>query len=251
MKKLILVLLLVAGCEDNSVTEEDKQAVFSALGNADKFFKKRDFSSAKSEISKLRGRLWSPLYKLQLNDSMRRLSDRIVSAENQYKQKLHKAIQKEWAEKKKKNAGKIKLLSSSYDEFNAITFYSPKKEYNLTTYPYIGKSTQNVWLRWKIRYSSSSWLFVKSLSFKIDNDVIDYFPSKQFERDATGGYIEELLDVPVEGTEEQLLLRIMEAKIVKIRFKGATQYHDVQLSKKELQAFRDVIGAYYGLGGRI
>lgn len=148
---------------------------------------------------------------------------------------------------------KANLLKIDKDEFKPdVAFYQPinaPKFRNVNwMYPYLGKSDNQIYLRYVIQYEADDWLFIESVKVKVtfkdgNERIIDLY-SGNFERDNKGGRIWEWIDINVSDEMYIKLLDIYNAKSAKIRFEGQQYYKERNMTVKELKALINVINVY-------
>ncbi|WP_169753864.1 hypothetical protein [Photobacterium aquae] len=105
---------------------------------------------------------------------------------------------------------------------------------------YIGVNDKKEWLRFKVKYYDSSWLFVNS--FKVAAD--DYrwqSPVMKFERDHSSGDVWEWTDVAATKSYINLAKKIANSSKVTIRFYGTQYYSDKLLGEKQKQGIKDIL----------
>lgn len=129
-------------------------------------------------------------------------------------------------------------LNSKYDNVKEFGFYVAKPKTGVPV------------LRYRIKYADDSWLFIKYYDIKFDDRIVRIAPDygNNIERENGYGGIWEWLD---EAVDEEFITidSISKSSDVKIRYNGSQYYHDRAVSDKELKAMREVIMAYYALGG--
>lgn len=150
-----------------------------------------------------------------------------------------------------------KKLRQKYDDVEAITWYydktTPESNRTKNIHLYFGKDKNDaVWLRLRIRYSGSNWLFIDSYTIKADDDVFEINTSfGEVERDNGYNGIWEWYDTVVDLNTLTMIEAIIVSKIVKIRYKGQQYHYDRIISTPEKIALKNVLDAYYGHGGKI
>jgi hypothetical protein len=136
-----------------------------------------------------------------------------------------------------------KSLTTKYDDFEDITWYSHKNEpkYSNTKacYLYIGSKNNNFWGRLVVRYSGEDWIFVKRIIVKCDEIRLN-LNSTEVKRDNSSGDVWEWIDIPFGKNEEDIILCIINSKETKIRFEGDKYSKDYTLSNKEKNALIDM-----------
>jgi len=147
-----------------------------------------------------------------------------------------------------------KRLRVVKDEFKPdYEFYYPVNAPKYTNvnwiYPYLGRTDDQVWMRFKIQYKADSWLFINKVSALVENandekEVIELYSGTGFERDNSGGEIWEYIDLEVNDLLYLKLLKLNSAKSVKIRYDGSQYYNDRNLTANEKRALSDIIEIY-------
>lgn len=145
-------------------------------------------------------------------------------------------------------------LKKEYDQMTGITWYKPKVGLSGKNimYLYIGKKGTSVWLRLKIKYYSSNWLFVNKYILLIDGERFTIELSEDPEREVKyGGSISEISDILVDVKLFKLLEKIAYARKVVLRYNGKRYYYDKKIKMKYILIFKNVIRAYRELGGTL
>lgn len=136
-----------------------------------------------------------------------------------------------------------KSLTSKYDDFEDITWYSHKSEPKFSNtkacYLYIGSKNNSFWGRLVVRYSGEDWIFVKRIIVKCDEIKLN-LNTTEVKRDNSSGDVWEWIDIPFGNNEEDIILCIINSKETKIRFEGDKYSKDYILSNKEKNALIDM-----------
>lgn len=153
-----------------------------------------------------------------------------------------------------------KWVNSEYDEMEDITWYSHKnedKEKGLGIY--IGESEEKIWMRFFAGTRGTNWVFLDKLilyaeyeeeekenfrlEINLDYDEVESFVSTLYPSTV---YCNERMDIPV-GDKITLLdlMRITEAKKLKVRFSGES-YRDWDMKYGIIQRLKDMLD-YYNL----
>ncbi len=103
------------------------------------------------------------------------------------------------------------------------------------------------WLRLKMQYTDSDWLFIQDAIVVVDGRKFATV-SGSWERD-NDSTVYEWLDIPVESDNLPTVRAMAGAKEVTIRYEGRQYHRDRKLSPRELQAMRHVLSAYTEQGG--
>lgn len=140
-------------------------------------------------------------------------------------------------------------LRRTEDKIEGITFYrhpnAPKYVNSRSTvYLYIGRNGEEgrPWLRMKVQYAASDWLFVKNV-YAWHDGIKEDFISGSFNRD-NNTTIWEWVDVVPTPRHLAILANLANAKESVLRFEGMQYRKDVTLSAGDKQALREIILAY-------
>lgn len=90
---------------------------------------------------------------------------------------------------------------------------------------YIGLDDESHWLRCKVRYYGSDWLFVRSWKVAAD-DYRWESPAHKFQRDHASGSVWEWVDFSPTDSDLSMIKRLANAEKSTIRFKGKQYYRD-------------------------
>ena len=168
---------------------------------------------------------------------------------------LKAAADKSAKEVREKSAAQFKTLltrmARSQDDVEHITWFEPKANRaraGATTYAtlYVGLSDAgSVWLRTRMQYGGSDWIFFERLKFSIDGTTLPAKPFGYFnvKRDNSSGDVWEWIDLAVEDDALPLMEKLAEGKTVGIRFEGK-YYQDLKLSGAMKQSMRDALDLY-------
>ncbi len=105
---------------------------------------------------------------------------------------------------------------------------------------YIGFNKGDLWLRFKVKYYGSDWLFVNS--FKVAAD--DYrwqSPALSFERDHSSGDVWEWVDLTASSKHIEAAKALARAQTATIRFQGDPYYADEQLADDQKRSLSDML----------
>jgi hypothetical protein len=167
--------------------------------------------------------------------------ERIVKEEKEKQER----IAKEEAEKLKA----VNKLKKKYDDVSNITWYyqpyfTHYNNANLLSV-YIGKGSNNVWLRLKMSYTGDDWIFFENAYLSYDGNTIE-IPFDKYENketDNSGGAVWEWIDISVSSSLLNYLKTYTQAKEPKMRLSG--KYTKTRtLSSKEISGLKDVLLAY-------
>lgn len=115
---------------------------------------------------------------------------------------------------------------------------------------YFGKEkTGQPWLRFKLSFVNSDWIFFDKILFNIDGEKITYIPAfGRIKRD-NDSEIWEWCDVSVGNEEKNIINKIINSKSTIARFVGTTYRLDRTVTSQQKQAMKRVITSYNALGG--
>ncbi len=154
---------------------------------------------------------------------------------------------KEEAKKKEKMAA-VNRLKKEYDDVSGITwYYNPYfTHYNNInrTSVYIGKSGSSTWLRLKMSYEGDSWIFFEQAFLSYDGNTREIYFDKYKDKESDNSVrVWEWIDVPVDSSLEQFLIKMVDGKSAKMRLSG--KYTNTRnLTSTEKKAIKDVLLAY-------
>lgn len=175
-----------------------------------------------------------------------------------------KARQAEALRKQKAKEARIKkslaAMRIKKDKVENITWYTPYKSLEYHSYAkiyggteapislYIGVRDGNPWLRLKLYYEASDWLFVKQAIAYVDGQK---WPLRigRFERDNGSGDIWEWLDVSPNESDLSIVKKIITSKEAIIRFYGDQYYGDRTVKVRHKKALQEALDAYTLLNG--
>lgn len=144
--------------------------------------------------------------------------------------------------------GALARLQVKEDKLEGVRFYShPNSPRFLNSrsavYPYIGrKGEDRFWLRLKIQYAASDWLFVQQVLVYVDGNRLVLHEGR-FDRD-NNTEIWEWVDIAPDAGTIAILQRIASSKEATLRFVGNQYRKDVTISAADKRAIRDILDAY-------
>jgi len=148
----------------------------------------------------------------------------------------------------------VAKLRRKEDKVEGVTFFQhPNQPKYLnsrsTAYLYIGRRGEQgrPWLRMKVQYTASDWLFVERV-FAWHDGIKEELTSDTFNRD-NNSTIWEWVDVTPDPYQIEVLESLANAKEAVLRFEGMQYRKDVTLSAADKQALRDVLLAYRVMSG--
>lgn len=113
-----------------------------------------------------------------------------------------------------------------------------------TAYLYIGRrgETGRPWLRMKVQYTASDWLFVNKVTAWHDG-IKEPLIDGRFERD-NNSTIWEWMDVSPDDYQIEVLRSLANADEAILRFQGTQYRRDIKLSAKDKKAIREILAAF-------
>jgi len=152
--------------------------------------------------------------------------------------------------KARKAARQKSLLANmriTTDKIAKVTFYAHKKapkyrSSRTAVAPYIGKSNGQYYLRMRVQYTASSWLFVEEVMAFYDG-ISHQLISGEFQRDHDSS-IWEWNDVTPDTNQIYLMRSLAKAKESILRFKGSQYHSDFTLKARDKQVIRQTLELY-------
>jgi hypothetical protein len=180
----------------------------------------------------------------------------LAKVEYQKEQEKEKQVQEEKnrvqeEERKIAFAKAMRNLVKSRDEIEDIDWYIPRIEPCREIHAYIGKKNDTVWLRFRMAYCASDWLFVHSAVFKVDGEKYElhYGILDDWERKYSSS-VQEWKDVVVDAYIWNIINKIADSEKTLMRYEGQQSSSDREISTAEKLALKDVILAYQAMGGK-
>ncbi|MDR5652153.1 hypothetical protein [Ruixingdingia sedimenti] len=143
----------------------------------------------------------------------------------------------------------VAKLRRKEDKVEGVTwFHHPGQPQYLnsrsTAYLYIGRKGENgrPWLRLRVQYTASDWLFVQRVDAWHDG-VKEPLVSGGFERD-NNSTIWEWVDIAPDAYHLKVLKSLATAREAILRYEGSQYKRDVTLSSGDKRAILDMIAAY-------
>ena len=166
---------------------------------------------------------------------------------------LQSVIDKQEARKKAEEAKRLQAvnkLKKEYDDVSGITwYYNPYFTHYTNTNNlsiYIGKTSNNVWLRLQMSYEGDDWIFFENAYLSYDENTKTIIFDKYKDKDTDNGYggrVWEWIDVNVDESLYSYLKNMVNGKSLKMRFSG--KYTKTRtISSTEKKALQDVLLAY-------
>lgn len=103
--------------------------------------------------------------------------------------------------------------------------------------------------RFCIQYLADDWLFIQSYKFNVDDFLFDYIPD-EIKRD-NDSRIWEWSDQRVQPLDNSLIIALTTAKSAKVQFIGRDYKKSKTITRKQLDAIRDIYDYYKAIGGKL
>jgi hypothetical protein len=144
-------------------------------------------------------------------------------------------------------------LIKSHDKIEGVTWYQHRNQPRFTNsrstvYLYIGERGGSRWLRMKVQYAASSWLFVREVVAYADG-ATETLADGNFER-GSKSTIWEWSDVSPTASQLRTLERLGSSREAILRFKSKSGYVDKTLSTADKRALLETLRAAELLGAR-
>lgn len=149
-----------------------------------------------------------------------------------------------------------KNLVKNTDEVKDIEWFhdrsSPRVNDVNNIQAYIGRQHGNVWLRFRMSYTGANWLFVESVTFKVDGrtHTIAEKRHRRWEGDHARGKIWEWKDMQADYMTWDLIRQIANSKKTIMRYQGRQYKYDREITDTEKQALNNILLAYEAMGGK-
>lgn len=150
-------------------------------------------------------------------------------------------------------AAALAKMAVEKDKVENETWYRDKSTPNTlghnTFHLYIGQKPDHVWLRFRVEYSDSDWLFFHKIIVKADGLTFElslFAPETYVGR----GYVSEWIDVNMTKEQYALALAVAASKEATIRLVGRQFHKDRKITESEKKAILNVLQAYKVLGGK-
>lgn len=255
---IVLLFALLSGCSGVSITEHEKlkaeneqlkKELEDIKYGADKLLASAKLLIADKKFDEAKTNLDSLLSKHPGSEQASSAKKLIAS--------IQESIEEIERVEKNRLANATKLMRTSYDDVNEITWYydrtTPKYTDSKSIHLYIGKKKDETpWLRFRIQYAADDWLFMNSFIIKTDDKPYTISTSYgEVETDHDGGEIWEWYDVGMTNTLYEICKSIISSKSPKLRYNGRQYYKDKSITAQEKQAIQNVLNAYEALGGKL
>ena len=160
-------------------------------------------------------------------------------------------------QQKEKLAKSVKKLRIKIDDVENTTWYYDK---NTTPYNnensfhiYIGqKKDSKPWLRFRIQYTGSEWLFIEKYIVKADTSTfIINTKYGEVERDNKNGAVWEWYDINMDNDNYTIIKNIISSRTIKLRYSGKHYYFDRVINSTEKKGLQNILDAYEAMGGSL
>ena len=148
-------------------------------------------------------------------------------------------------------------MRKQFDEVQEITWYynksTPEYANKNNFYIYIGTKKDSLpWLRLKIQYAATDWLFIDKYIFKVDDKTFEINPVDSIViRDNNADGIWEVYDDEFNKKNYDLVKAIISSKKAIVRHQGNRKYADRVITTAEKQGLKNVLDVYEALDGKI
>lgn len=167
--------------------------------------------------------------------------------------KEQKRLEAEALERERKVA--LAAMFVKTDSFEGIDWYYDRATYS--SYAgnkfrlYIGeRSFGGPWLRLRMQYYGSDWVFWETLTISVDGEKFSISPGySEVDRDNGGGDVWEWYDMAPSPANLEMIRKIINSNNTTLRFQGDTYHADRVLSSAQKRAFKNVLVAFEALGG--
>lgn len=172
-----------------------------------------------------------------------------ATQEDSIKTPTNKQITNEYL---KKNKSSFRIVN---DEFSETKWFynktSPEYLNQNNIFCYFGiKENGTPWLRLRIQYTASNWLFIESYSIKTDNGTYDITTNYgDIKTDHSGGEIWEWIDKAPTAVDYIMLRDIANSKDATIRHNGKQYRKDRTITAAEKKALNYLLDSFEALGG--
>lgn len=179
--------------------------------------------------------------KIVNNEIEIKAKEKLEQIENEKKEKI-KQIEKEKHADEEKIKNLQKRMDKEYDKVENITWYYPNVYYNTRSrvFLYLGNKKDISWLRFRLIYIGSDWVFFDKIIFNIDGkrSVIN-ISSFDKTTDVNNGSVFEGIDLDY-ITHKELINEIIHSKSTIVRFSG--KYNsDMTISSSQKNAMKDMV----------
>lgn len=140
-------------------------------------------------------------------------------------------------------------LRLSHDRVDNVFFLFPREELSihnsdeLALAPYVGVKDGKAWLRFKVYYKASRWLFADGFLVQAD-DFRKEYQNVRFKRDHSSGAIWEWLDRSAIDSDISLLRNVVESDDVVVRFYGSKYHDDREVTVKHKERIGSILAIY-------
>lgn len=161
--------------------------------------------------------------------------------------------------KKEQAENLLSKMRKEEDKVRGINFYYPSawKFYSDGSWvadqrcfllPYIGRDSNQVWLRMVFNYTGDDWVFFDRVTVAADEERFNKsFSAFDMVRDNGGGDVWEYIDLDVYDSDIKMLQAIANSAETIIRFEGDDYWHDLTVKDSDKAAIREALAAYEAL----
>jgi len=139
-------------------------------------------------------------------------------------------------------------LSARYDKQDKILWYrdvsSPGFESIPAFYLYLGKREDKLWMRLRVQYSGTEYLFLNQFLVDTDSGGYTFTPKEQVQRNHGEKMVWEWMDEAFTPDMYNMFYDIAHSEKAVIRFMGSGTFEERELTTKEKVALQNVLRVY-------
>jgi len=138
----------------------------------------------------------------------------------------------------------LKRFTVQKDDFTETTFYT-HVDAPIGFNPYIAKTTNDVWVRQRIKYSGDDFIGMETLRIKIGSKISDHNLSGYEVRTSVySGTVSEIIDVVADDYWIGVLYSFSMPGDISIRLQGRDGTKDFKISQKHVKAIEETLTLY-------
>jgi hypothetical protein len=232
MKKIILLLLLVSGVmngqsEAQLKFDKDLRVKFDSFKDTP-ITTEESRSLVINAVETISKYTMDPILKLETKEYLEKI-------------KTQKLVQNKQSDLSKLPPDLLKKFNQYTDKFSLTTFLTHKKTDNL----YIAVKNDIAYLKFKIIYRGSDWVFMKKIIFLIDGQNYEYIPIKVKRDVVIGSGVTETVEETVTDSYLPLMNAIANAiSDIQVRFEGDKYKDQIYYQKRMSLPFKETLELY-------
>lgn len=233
MKKIILLLLLLVSGFVNAQSEEqikfdkDLRVKFDSFKDTP-ITTEEGRSLVINAVETISKYTMDPILKVETKEYLEKI-------------KTQKLVQNKQSDLSKLPPDLLKKFNQYTDKFSLITFLTHKKTDNI----YIGVKNDVPYLKFKIIYRGSDWVFMKKIIFLIDGQNYEYIPINVKRNVAVGSGVTETVEETVTENYLPLMNAIANATSdIQVRFEGDKYRDQIYYQKRMSLPFKETLELY-------